>query len=230
MIECNSLYSYVNNCPHFIDILGLVLHWHHIIPQQVVRHINNVTESRIEAIKKCFEKLKFRIHGKENGVMIEGHIHLKKVHGEDKWNKNIIDELLKVVECCDDDNGDNFRKFFNRWKEKALKYAEREATEDYKKEMSDFCIEPPDFVLLKELEIEAQKTTVLTPNQVSLQSDSIIQDPVVSEAIGTGVQIAVKIITKKIPVVGWGVALYSGYKAYKRTKNIRRTLFAILFW
>ena len=96
--------------------------------------------------------------------------------------------------------------------------------------MSDFCIEPPDFVLLKELEIEAQKTTVLTPNQVSLQSDSIIQDPVVSEAIGTGVQIAVKIITKKIPVVGWGVALYSGYKAYKRTKNIRRTLFAILFW
>ena len=227
MIESKSLYNYANNCPHFIDILGLILHWHHIIPQQVIKRIKGYTQKVIDQIKECFERLNFKIHDKKNGVMVEGHIHLKKMHGEEQWNKNIISELVDIVKCCKDDD---FNNFFKKWRTQALKYATSEAKRNYKKEMTDFCIEPPDVVLLRELEKEAQKPAIITPIKESTQSDSIIKDTVVSEAIGAGAKIAVKVIAKKIPVVGWGYAIYSGYKAYKRTKSLGRALFAIFAW
>lgn len=226
MVGFKSLYNFVNNCPHFIDVLGLVLHWHHIIPQQVIKQIKGVSQGVIEAIRKCLEKQNFKMHGKQNGVMVEGLVHLKNMHGEDKWNQNIIRDLLEVIKCCNDDD---FYNFFNKWKGKALKYADSVATSDYKKEMIDFCIEPPDLVLLKELE-EAQRPAEHTPVKDRYEYDTPIEDIVMSEAIGVGVIIAAKVIAKKIPVAGWGYAIYSGYKAYMRTRSLGRALFAIFAW
>ena len=190
LIEEKSLYSFVGNFPFIFDLLGLKEHWHHLIPQQVLKLGGKIME--------CLKKLNFNIHDPENGVIIDASLHYT-LHGKERWNDVVINRLREIAEkCCNDD----FNDFLGGLRAGLLARGAVKATAEYPNRR-------------KSTEIDLSEPGIVANPVGSLYKMDLWEAAAVALPIAAG--FAFKFILKKLPVVGTAFATYCAIVGFRQS-------------